>query len=79
MNLNSWIAIVKLFVEPVLQGQSVGETLLRYAVENVGADHLSALEKNMRAIKFCQRYGFKLTQERKAVDDTEEFLIKLMI
>ena len=79
VNLNSWIAIVKLFVEPVLQGQSVGETLLRYAVENVGADHLLALEKNVRAINFCQRYGFKLTQERKAVDDTEEFLIKLMI
>ncbi|EGC04805.1 hypothetical protein [Ruminococcus albus] len=48
-------------------------------MENVGADHLSALEKNVRAIKFYQRYGFKLTQKRKAVDDTEEFLIKLMI
>lgn len=48
-------------------------------MENVGADHLFALEKNVRAIKFCQRYGFKLTKERKAVDDTEEILIKLMI
>ena len=57
----------------------VGKTLLRYAVENVGADHLFALEKNVRAIKVCQRYGFKLTKERKAVDDTEEFLINLMI
>ena len=50
--------IVKLFVEPVLQEQSVGETLLRYAVENVGAYHLFALEKNVRAINFYQRYGF---------------------
>ncbi len=48
-------------------------------MESVGADHLFALEKNVRAINFCQRYGFKLTKERKAVDDTEEFLIKLMI
>ena len=34
---------------------------------------------NVRAIKFYQRHGFKLTQERKAVDETEEFLIKLIL
>ena len=71
--------IVKLFVEPVLQGQNIGEKLLLFAVEELSADHLFALGKNVRAIKFYQRHGFKLTQERKAVDETEEFLIKLMI
>ncbi len=69
--------IEKLFVEPVLQGQGTGEKLLDYAVHNFGADYLWALEKNERAIKFYQRNGFMLTDERKPEEDTEEYLVMM--
>ena len=69
--------IVQLFVEPVLQGQSIGTYLLEFAVNELGAEFLYALEKNTRAIKFYQRSGFHVTDRRKPEEDTEEFLIML--
>lgn len=71
--------IKKLFVEPVLQGRHIGEELLKYAVEEQGADFLWALEKNTRAIKFYARHGFFPTGEKKPEEDTKEYLIKLSI
>lgn len=69
--------IKKLFVEPVLQGCGIGEKLLKYAVENCNAYFLWALEKNKRAIKFYQRNGFKLTDDKKFEYDTTEYLVRL--
>lgn len=68
--------IEKLFVEPVLQGNGIGAALLLYAV-NCGCDHLWALEKNTRAIRFYQRHGFSVTTDRIPEEDTTEFLIRL--
>ena len=68
--------ICKLFVEPVLQGQGIGETLLHHAVQ-LGGCMLWALEKNTRAIAFYQRHGFAITGERKPEDDTDEWLVQL--
>lgn len=68
---------IQLFVEPVLQGQSIGTCLLEFAVNEKGADHLYALEKNVRAIEFYKRSGFTLTDEKKYEEDTEELLVKL--
>ena len=67
----------KLFVEPVLQGQRIGSALLKHAVEALGADHLWALEKNVRAIDFYRRHGFLPTGERIPEEDTEEYLLRL--
>lgn len=67
----------RLFVEPVLQGSGIGAKLLEFAIAQ-GADHLWALEKNTRAIRFYQRHGFCLTAERKPEEGTEEYLIKLV-
>lgn len=67
--------IEKLFVEPVLQGQRIGEKLLRFAAEEKRADHLWALEKNLRAIRFYERHGFHPTGERRTEEETDEFLI----
>lgn len=67
----------KLFVEPVLQGAGIGAALLQYAVRELGARTLWALEKNTRAIAFYQRHGFARTGEKKLEEDTEEYLIKL--
>lgn len=70
--------IKKLFVEPVLQGNSIGSKLLQFAVKEQGGQYLWALEKNTRAIAFYQRHGFRLTGEKVPEDDTEEYLVKLI-
>ena len=70
--------VEKLYVEPVLQGKGIGAALLCFAMEEKGADHLWALNKNTRAIAFYQRHGFILTDERKQEEGTEEYLVKLI-
>ena len=69
--------VAKLFVEPVLQGNGIGEKLLEYAVAEKQADHLWALEKNLKAIRFYERHGFYLTDEKELEEDTTEYLVKL--
>ena len=69
--------IKKLFVEPVLQGNSIGAELLHFAVGQCDADFLWALEKNVRAIRFYQRHGFRMTAEKKLEEDTTEYLVRM--
>lgn len=61
--------IEKLFVEPQFQSQGIGAALLDYAVEQLGADFLWVLEYNQRGIRFYQRHGFVLTEEKVVEDD----------
>ena len=67
--------VARLFVEPVLQNGAIGSRLLEYAVKEHHADHLWALEKNVRAIRFYERNGFALTGEKKREEGTEEYLV----
>jgi len=69
--------IKKLYVDPFFQGNGIGTELLRYAIEELQANYLWALEKNDRAIKFYQAFGFVLSGERIYEEGTTEFLIKL--
>ena len=69
--------IAKLFVEPVLQNASIGSRLLEYAMKEHNADHLWALEKNIKAIRFYERHGFTVTGEKKQEDGTSEYLVLL--
>ena len=69
--------IARLFVEPVLKNGSIGSRLLEYAMKEHHADHLWALEKNTKAIRFYERHGFTATGEKKLEDDTTEYLILL--
>ena len=69
--------IARLFVEPVLQNGSIGSRLLEYAMKEHHADHLWALEKNTKAIRFYERHGFTATGEKKLEDDTTEYLVLL--
>ena len=69
--------IARLFVEPVLQNASIGSQLLEYAVREHGADHLWALEKNTKAIRFYERHGFIATGEKKPEEGTTEYLVLL--
>ncbi len=67
--------IARLFVEPVLQNRSVGSVLLEYAVREYHADHLWALQKNERAIRFYERHGFRVSGETKPEEGTTELLL----
>lgn len=69
--------IKKLFVEPVLQGKGIGNSLIAFALSEKNARYLWALEKNKRAIAFYEKHGFQKTGERKNEEDTDEFLIRL--
>ena len=67
----------KLFVEPVLQNQSIGTKLLKYAIDEFDVAYLWALKKNIRAINFYLRNGFVLSDEIKLEEGTSEYLIKM--
>ena len=69
--------IKKLFVEPILQGKSIGSCLLNYTINEHQANNLWALEKNIRAIRFYERHGFRLTGNKKLEEDTTEYLVHL--
>ena len=68
----------RLYVEPVLPGQAIGAALLEYAIREKQVSRLWALEKNTRAITFYQRHGFRVTDERRLEDGTEEYLVRLV-
>lgn len=69
--------LCKLFVEPVLQGQGIGASLLTHAVDTMGVRQLWALEKNTRAIAFYERHGFRLTDQRRLEEGTTEYLVRM--
>ena len=69
--------VKKLFVEPALQGKSIGAELLEYAIAEKNVNFLWALEKNTKAIAFYKRHGFDITNEKKYEEDTTEFLVRM--
>lgn len=69
--------VKRLFVEPSFQGRGIGAALLTFAVEEKHCTHLWALEKNVRAIRFYQRHGFRLTGEKMFEEDTPEYLVHM--
>lgn len=69
--------VKRLFVEPVLQEKAIGTELLEYGIAERDANHLWALEKNIKAIAFYKRHGFDTTNEKKYEEDTTEFLVRM--
>ncbi len=69
--------ICKLYVEPYFQREGIGHELMEFAIKEFGADHLWALEKNVRAIAFYNRHGFYATGKRQFEEGTTEYLIEL--
>lgn len=69
--------VKKLFVEPVLQGRSIGSKLLSFAICECNAEFLWALEKNVEAIRFYKRHGFRVTSEKILEEGTTEYLVRL--
>ena len=71
------LEVKRLFVEPVLQGKAIGTELLEYGIAEWDANHLWALEKNIKAIAFYKRHGFDTTNEKKYEEGTTEFLVRM--
>lgn len=69
--------ICKLYVDPFFQNKGIGSDLIEYAIKELYADYLWALEKNVKAISFYQRHGFHLSGQKKFEEDTTEYLVKL--
>ena len=67
----------RLFVEPTLQGKSIGADLLEYGIAEKDVDFLWVLEKNIKAIVFYKRHGFDTTNEKKYEEDKIEFLVRM--
>ena len=68
----------KLHVDPQFQSRGIGAELLRYAVEELGASWLWALEQNVRGQAFYRRHGFELTGER-IIEDEWVPLLKMAL
>lgn len=56
--------IEKLYVEPQFQSRGIGAELLKFALNELNASELWALEYNKRGIAFYERNGFSLTGEK---------------
>ena len=69
--------ICKLYVDTCFQGQRIGHKLIEYAVGDLGANNLWALEKNTRAISFYNKNGFHLTGRREFEEGTTEYIVEL--
>ena len=67
----------RLFVEPTLQGKSIGADLLEYGIAEKDVDFLWVLEKNIKAIVFYKKHGFDTTNKKKFEEDTIEFLVRM--
>lgn len=68
--------ICKLYVDTFFQSEGIGGKLLDFAVKELYADNLWALEKNVRAISFYQKHGFYLTGQKKFEEGTTEYLVE---
>lgn len=69
--------ICKLYVDPCFQGEGIGHELIEFAIREFGVSRLWALEKNVRAISFYNRHGFRLTGQKEFEEDTTEYVVEL--
>lgn len=71
--------VEKLYVDSFFTGRGIGGQLIEYAKEKLGVRWLWALEKNTGAIRFYQRHGFVLTDEKVFEEGTTEYLVKMVL
>ena len=69
--------IVELYVDTFFENQGIGSKLIKYAIEKQDCDYLWVLEKNVKAIKFYQRHGFVITEEKQYEEGTTEYIVKM--
>lgn len=69
--------IIELYVDSFFQNKGIGARLIEFAIQMFDVSKLYVLEKNSSAIRFYQRHGFSLTQERKLEEGTTEYIVKM--
>lgn len=69
--------IKELYVDPFFAGQGIGSALIEFAIKQKNCNCLWVLEKNRKAIRFYQRHGFSLTDEKQLQEGTPEFIVKM--
>ncbi len=67
--------VTQLYVDPFFVGMGIGSELLKFAVRQFHCDHLWVLEKNIRAIRFYQKHGFVLTDQKQLEDGTDQYIV----
>ena len=70
--------VIELYIDPFFQNKGIGAKLIAFAVWMYDVQSLFVLEKNIRAIRFYQRHGFSLTQERQLETGTTEYIVKMV-
>lgn len=69
--------IKEFYVDCFFQNEGIGAKLIDFVIQKFDVRCLFVLEKNVRAIRFYQRHGFSLTQERRFEEGTTEFIVKM--
>ncbi len=69
--------IVELYVDSFFENQGIGSILIKYAIEQLDCDFLWVLEKNIKAIRFYQKHGFVITEEKQYERGTTEYIVKM--
>lgn len=67
----------ELYVDSFFQNEGIGSRLIEFSVRQFDVKRLFVLEKNRDAIRFYQRHGFSLTQERQLEEGTAEYIVKM--
>lgn len=70
--------IAELYVDSFFENQGIGGKLVDFAIEKFDSDRLWVLEKNTKARRFYQRYGFTDTDNRQLEDGTTEYIVELI-
>ena len=69
--------LIELYVDSFFQNEGIGSRLVEFAIQKFNISKLFVLEKNSGAIRFYQRHGFSLTQERQLEEGTTEYIVKM--
>ena len=69
--------VIELYVDSFFQNKGIGTKLMEFAIRTFDVSYLFVLEKNSNAIRFYQRHGFSLTQERLLEEGTTEYIVKM--
>ncbi len=69
--------LIELYVDSFFQNEGIGTRLIEFAIQEFNISKLFVLEKNSGAIRFYQRHGFSLTQERQLEEGTTEYIVKM--